>query len=186
MIFGKRQLVLCTLVCALGAAIYLNWQAAGGELSLLGNNAQQTSGSGQEETQEDGKNYGDVELVSAQGEDADSYFSQVRIQRQQSRDEAIETVKEMFGDSESMSDEDVQTATQTATDITESIEKETKIENMIKAKGFEDCVVFIENGKANVVVKSEGLLPSEAAQIKDIIIGAVDIEPENIRIVEVT
>ena len=37
---GKRQLILCALVCALGAAIYLNWQAAGGTLNAVGTDIQ--------------------------------------------------------------------------------------------------------------------------------------------------
>lgn len=179
MIFGKRQLALCALTCALGLAIYLNWQAAGGTFSTDGDVQTGTSNSGS-----GGEKFGDVELVST-NEDASGYFSQVRIERQQSRDEAIETVKNIFSSSSSLSATELEDATKAAGKITEAVEKETKIENMIKAKGFKDCVVFLDNDKANIVVKSEGLLPSEAAQIKDIILGAVNIKPENIRIVEV-
>ena len=179
MIFGKRQLALCALTCALGLAIYLNWQAAGGTFST-GSDVQ----TGTSSTGESGEKFGDVELVSATG-DASGYFSQVRVERQQSRDEAIETVKNIFSSSSSLSSKELEDATTAASKITEAVEKETKIESMIKAKGFEECVVFLDNGKANIVVKSEGLLPSEAAQIKDIILGAVDIKAENIRIVEV-
>ena len=56
----------------------------------------------------------------------------------------------------------------------------------IKAAGFEDCVVYLDGDTANIVVKSpEGLIDSEAAQIKDILLGEVDVANENIRIFDV-
>ena len=49
------------------------------------------------------------------------------------------------------------------------MEQENNVENLIKAKGFADCVAFIQNGECSVVVASEGLLDSEAITIKDIV-----------------
>ena len=43
MIVGKKQLVLASLVVALGVAVYLNYQFAGEDLDLVTANAQQTT-----------------------------------------------------------------------------------------------------------------------------------------------
>ena len=50
--------------------------------------------------------------------------------------------------------------------IAQNMEQENNVENLIKAKGFADCVAFIQNGECSVVVASEGLLDSEAITIK--------------------
>ena len=68
-------------------------------------------------------------------------------------------------------------------DISKSIEAEGNIENLIKAKGFEDVVVFINDGCVTVTVRTKGLTASETAKIKDIILG--EIKNNNIKIVEV-
>ena len=58
---------------------------------------------------------------------------------------------------------------------------------MVKAKGFADCVVFIEGDKINLAVKTgaEGLDKTEVAQLRDIILSKMETEAKNISIVEV-
>lgn len=75
--------------------------------------------------------------------------------------------------------------TSKANQIATDIETEGKIENLIKAKGFEDCMVYISEDSADVMVKTDGLLANEAAVIKDIIIQTTDIPVENVKILEV-
>lgn len=65
------------------------------------------------------------------------------------------------------------------------MELETKIESIIKAKGFDDCIVYISGDYADVMVQTEGLLETEAALIKEAIIQETTVPVENISIVEV-
>ena len=65
------------------------------------------------------------------------------------------------------------------------MELETKIESIIKAKGFDDCIVYISGDYADVMVQTEGLLQTEAALIKEAIIQETAVPVENISIVEV-
>ena len=74
---------------------------------------------------------------------------------------------------------------QTAEEITANMELETKIESIIKAKGFDDCIVYISGDYADVMVQTEGLLETEAALIKEAIIQETTVPVENISIVEV-
>ena len=82
-------------------------------------------------------------------------------------------------------EEELAEMTMMAVSIAKSIDAEGKIENLIKAKGFEECLVYINDTKADVIVKTEGLLSSEAAVIKDIILDETEIAAENIKILEV-
>ncbi|MGN1042574.1 MAG: SpoIIIAH-like family protein [Christensenellales bacterium] len=64
-----------------------------------------------------------------------------------------------------------------------SMETELALEGLIKAKGFEDCVVTISNNNVNVVVKDSELALDEAAQILNIIVSETDYTAENVIII---
>ena len=72
-----------------------------------------------------------------------------------------------------------------ATEVAKSIETEGKIENLIKAKGFDDCMVYYDTEGVDVVVKTDGLEAAQVAQMKDIILKETSIPVENISIVEI-
>jgi stage III sporulation protein AH len=71
--------------------------------------------------------------------------------------------------------------------LAKSIETEGKIENLLKAKGFEECMVYYDTKKVDIIVKSgaDGLKDEQVAQMQDVVLGEVEIPAENIRIVEV-
>lgn len=112
-----------------------------------------------------------------------SYFSNASVNRERSRDEALETLQVVVDSAEELP-ETRDKALSEIMQIASNIEVEAAIEEMIKAKGFEDCVAIISGDKINVIVKSEGLLTSEVAQITDIVKNETGYTAENIRIVE--
>ena len=89
----------------------------------------------------------------------------------------------MFQDS-SLSDEQKSQLAVKAAGVAEAIETEGKIENMIKAKGFSDCMVYIDGDRVDEIIKTNGLLKEEVAQIKDILIAETGAIEENISITE--
>ena len=115
---------------------------------------------------------------------ADIYFSEAKLTRQKTRDEAVETLQVMMQDISVDSDAHADLAVQAAA-IATAIEAEGKVENLIKAKGFADCMVYLEEDRASIVVKAEELLDNEVAQIKDIILKETSVPVENISIVDV-
>ncbi len=177
LIIGKKHIILACLTLILGAAIYMNYAFA----SVDENESIIAAGKRDEDTAE-AANYGDAAFVSAEGES--DYFAQVRIARMTSRDEAVETLSTILGGGD-LSGEESATYTNEAMNLSQLSDSENTIESLIKAQGFEDCVVYLNGTTANIVVKSEGLVPSEAAQIKDILLTEVTIPAENIRIFEV-
>lgn len=193
---SKRQLTLLTLVVALGVAVYLNWEYAKGDTpytlqETAAVSAQADLGDGQGDTQPvlealPDKNYGEAQLVSADEENNDKYFEQARLTRTKTRDEVLDTLQKSLKDT-SLNEEEKQSLTSTLTATLESITIESDIENMVKAKGFADCVAFIEGDKINLAVKTgaEGLDKTEVAQLRDIILSKMETEAKNISIVEV-
>ena len=188
MIVGKKQIVLASLVAALGVAVYLNYQFAGEDLALVTANTEQTEVS--ETLVEDGEeeNYGDAQFVDTQevsaGQSSEEYFSQARLTRTQTRDEATEALQVMLSD-ESLAQEQKEELTAQVSAIAQSIETEGKIENLIKAKGFEECMVYCSTEKVDVIVKAPDLQEGDVVQIRDIVLAETQVPVENISIVPV-
>ena len=58
-------------------------------------------------------------------------------------------------------------------------------ENLISTKGFENCIIFVNDKSVNVVVKVEGGLSTEkVAKVQNIISRELGTEIENIHITE--
>ena len=92
----------------------------------------------------------------------------------------------MLSEAELDTDQKAQLALEAAA-LAKSIEVEGKIENLIKAKGFAECMAYYDTEKVDLVVKTgeEGLSDEEVAQMQDVVLAEVEIPAENIRIVEV-
>lgn len=176
LIIGKKQIILACLTLILTIAVYMNYALTPTEDEISQNVMSSSSDdSGQ-------INYGDAAFVSTEG--TSDYFAQVRLSRMTSRDEAVETLSMILNGGD-LSDEETAVYTNESITLSQLTESESKIENLIKAQGFSDCVVYLNDSTASVVVKSEGLEEAQAAQIKDILLTEVTIPAENIRIFEV-
>jgi len=173
-ILGKKQIVLASLVLILSIAVYLNYTFAGtGGYDLMAQNTE----SGVEEV-----NYGEAQLTGAGV--SDEYFTTARLDRKKARDEAVETLASVLKDA-SLSDDEREIATGKALQVSKQIESENKIETLVKAKGFVECLAFVGDDSVRVVVRTDGLDSEQAAQIKNIILEETDVEPENISVGEI-
>lgn len=114
---------------------------------------------------------------------ASDYFAQTILSRKQARDEALEVLKSV-ATSDSALPETIETALNDISQIAKDIECESNIETLIEAKGFTECIAVISDGKATIIVKSDGLLASEVAQINEIVYEASGILPTDLKIIE--
>lgn len=181
MIISKKHIVLSALVLALSVAVYLNWEY----VRTNGDSFESTSkvaveGAVDGMTSPDPVE-GGADETAAYGE---AYFAEAKLSRTKARDEAAEALKYMLEDADLTTDQMTQ-LTMEAAAIAKSIETEGKIENLIKAKGFQECMVYLENDKIDVLVKCADMTDSEAAQIKDVILGEVEVPDSNISIIEI-
>ena len=175
MIVGKKQIVLAALVLCLSLAVYLNWVYSGSDIGLPVTSALEDKG----ET----KNYGDSQYVDL-NTDSEAFFAEAKISRQKTRDEAVQTLKNLIESDAITPEQRTELALKTTT-MAEAIEKEGKIENLIKSKGFQECMVYYDAERVDVIVKTNGLMTNEVAQMKDIICKEVSVPDENIAIIEV-
>ncbi len=114
---------------------------------------------------------------------SDSYFSSVQVNRQRTRDEAIEVLQSVV-DNQASTETAKNEALAQISKLADVMEAEANIESLIVAKGFEECVAVISDGEVSVVVKGEGLLPAQISQINEIVYEQAGIEPVNVKIIE--
>ena len=172
---GKRNLIICASVLIVALAVCINWAILSGGAPVTDNLPTGSEGDGGGNSVDAGTN-NDNENVT-------SYFASVQISRQQARDEALEVLQMVIA-SDSAMDTAKTEAIESVNRIADEIAAEANIETLVMAKGFEDCVAVISDGSASVVVKTGGLLPSEIAQIMEIVYEQAQISPENVKIIE--
>jgi stage III sporulation protein AH len=189
----KRNAIIITVILFVCVAVYLNWFYNKQE-EVVSPEDQAAVDAG-ENSSEEGLFFdeaaepiqgGEEEVISAESTAAENYFATVRLTRQQARDSAISTLREAS---------ELETASQTAKD--EAIASitvmagytvsEAEMEALIMAKGFKDCVVFLDKESAIVTVPApaEGLSQSAVARITDIVLSETDLSTEQIKIIEV-
>lgn len=211
---SRRQLTMVTLVVALGVAVYLNWEYAKNDPNLIaeagtpvaasqsgevissqpgattepGVLASAADANNTDEAQEasGNKNYGDAQLVSAGAEGSMQYFEKAQLSRQKNRDEALDRLQKALKNAK-LSEEEKQKLTDELSMVLGGITTEGDIENMVKAKGFANCLASIDGEKVNLAVATGGdaLTAAQVSQLRDIILSKIDTEAKNITIVEV-
>ncbi len=108
-----------------------------------------------------------------------AYFIESKLERDKKRSELITGLNNIIegqNTGEEMRAEALGIKLNTITNT----EKETFVENMIMAKGFDDAVVYLGDQSINIVVSSENLTEKDVAQIVDIVKRETDIEMDNI------
>ena len=178
--FSKRVVVFSMLILILSASVYINWQqtANNGNLSL-------TSALKIQQTTTSNESYlGQAQFVNSNSED--DYFTKTRESRKTEREKAITEMKEILNNVKS-TDEAKLIATEKIAYFTTLSEKESAIESLVIAKGFEDCVAVLSDKSISCVVKTDknGLAANQTVQIQDIILSNCEISCENIKIIEI-
>lgn len=191
-IVGKRQIILASLVLILGIAVFLNWKYGADNSGFVTT----------EQLQQTTKNYGDSQFVEGNNvtegtdnedvqntegtdvADAEAYFAEAKLTRSKTRDQAVETISSMLKDAQLTSEQKSELAL-SAANIAKAIETEGKVENLIKAKGYNECMVYLEDDKIDVIIKTDGLQSEDVAKLTDIIVKETNLSVENISIIEV-
>ena len=165
---GTRNLVIVASVVLIGAAVILNFVMFGNSQPVV----------------VDGDPLGGS--IGASDEDdsgTSAYFASAQLSRKQTRDQAIAVLQTVVESASA----DATSKDQASADISRIVsemEAEANIETLIKSKGFEECIAVIGEGSASIIVRSDGLLPNELSQIKEIVYEEAGIDPVGIKIIE--
>lgn len=192
-VLRKRQVLALSLMLLIGVAGYLNYSLKDetedpgisvmyqeatkklGEAKMVANNEEEAALPTNGAVKNSAKN---------NKTPADSnYFANARTERDKSRSASTESYKEIInGNGDSAAKEQAAKALEELTRFTEA---EAAAEQLIRAKGYGECVVFMNAGGTSVAIKTNGLNEIDAAVILDLVAQSGAVSPETIKIVEI-
>ena len=111
----------------------------------------------------------------------DEYFSASRLTRDTMYSQMIETYEKILANANIASDQKTIAQTEIK-NINDSKNRIMICENLIKTKGIENVVIFVNGESISVVIKSETLQDEQVAQIQNIIAREMQVEISNIHI----
>ena len=111
----------------------------------------------------------------------EDYYTSSRLERDTMYSEMLESYQKIL-DSTTTSSKQKEEAQKEITIINNTKNAIMITENLIKTKGFEDCIVFSNDDSVNAVIKKEKLTKEDTAQIQSIIAREMNSKLENIHI----
>lgn len=114
---------------------------------------------------------------------SNNYFIEHRLSRDKLRATLIDRLNEIINNEKTNEEMRIKAQNEIIS-IGKIAELELSLEGLIKAKGFEDALVFLSENSARVVVSTDELTEQDVIKIFEIITSETDIEAENIKIME--
>ena len=188
LLIKRRQLIMATLVVALGSAVFVNWYFTNSDANVV-----EESEKGSEYVQ----NIGEAKYVNsnnAETEDTTNnatataskntdYFTTVKLKRTKAHDEALADMKTLLKEAPENS-KNAEEIGETIDSLSKTIKLEADIEALISAKLKCQCVVMINDDNAEVVVTKGNLNDASILQIMDAVLNNTSVKAENIKISE--
>lgn len=173
----KRNLTMMAVLVFVCAAVALNWSynkrwgAPDAEMVLAEDTAMLKA---------------NADSGTTKPASASEYFAEARLTRQVSRDDALQLLQ-AAATAETASQETIDGAVNAISAMATSSMKEAQIENLLIAKDFADCVVYIGNDAITVAVPApmEGLSEEAVARVTDIICSETEYAAAQLNIIEV-
>ena len=176
---NKRSIAVIASLALICGALVVNYALGGADISANAGDDPSTEAGADASTESVEK----VDSGTAAGDADAEYFQSASVSRRRARDESLE-VLQLVADSEDALQESKDSALASISKIASQIEQESNIESLIVAKGFENCIALVSDDSATVIVQSDGLLPSEVAQITEIICSETSLPAASVKIVE--
>jgi stage III sporulation protein AH len=175
----KKNLMAAAVLLTVCAGIYLNWLYTEDQQTV---NLADTLDS--EKILSEDTLVMSNELPQTEITTGSDYFAAVRLSRQQARDSAVSLLQEAMAYN---NDPEASPGSAQLEQIVRTALCEAQIESLIIAKGYTDCVVYInEKGVSVAVATPEGGLKQEdVAVIADIVLSQSEFTMDDITVVEV-
>ncbi len=177
-LLNTRAFLIIGCVTLIGIAVLVSTLVNGGAQEVLDNESTKILGNSVLVD-----NNVSADDVIADNNNKDDFFAASVINRQSVRDGALDVLQQIVDNPDVLPDIK-EGALNDIASMVDDMTAEANIETLIKAKGFTDCVAVISGNQCSVIVKSEGLLPNELAQIQEIVYEQCGIGPINTKVIE--
>ncbi len=186
----KRNAVVAAIVLFVCVAVYLNWSYGQRDTAASTDLPSETKTLGEAElvgTQDDVTTAtSDSESIETVSEvPQEDYFDAARLSRQEARDEAL-AILQATVDDPNADEAAIASASESITAMANATTAESEIENLVAAKGYEDCVAYIGDNSVSVVVAApeEGLQAADVAKITDIVLGQTSFSADQVKVMD--
>lgn len=204
-IIKKNQLTILVLALMLVTAGYLNYNSnqtvtTEGKVASIGDATLVSSNIVSSNTTNTTNNVEESNLISATStaeanieetaetvttnsevEENENYYVSSRLERDNMYSEMLESYQKIL-DSTTTSNKQKEEAQKEITIINNTKNAIMISENLIKTKGFEDCLIYSNDNSINIIIKKEELTKEDTAQIQSIIAREMGAKLENIHI----
>ena len=199
-ILKKNQIIITTLAIMVAVAGYLNYSGriledevstdedtvllsedvSGEALEDTYTDIVSLDGDGTEEAANDTEGSAQVgEAVLASTAGNSSIVAAAKLNREQVRAKSKEELLEVVNN-QNLGNKEKQEAAAMITNMAKIGEQEAAAELLLETKGFEECIVSITDGKADVIVNETQLSEAQRAQIEEDVKRKTNISGENI------
>lgn len=110
------------------------------------------------------------------------FYVEYRLERERTRGQRVEWLREVINSANS-DPETRQKAQDNLLEISGCMEKEVIMENLIKAKGYADAAVLIDNMSVTAVVATDVLHPEETVSLAELLARGTGVDAGNIIII---
>ena len=124
---------------------------------------------------------GTIETNSDSTDDGDEYFTSSRLERETMYSQRIENYQDILNNS-NVSEVQKKTAQEEITKLNNEQNALMITENLLRTKGLEDVIIFVNGDSINVIVKGDEIEKEEIAQIQNIITRELEADIGNIHI----
>lgn len=121
------------------------------------------------------------ETLETNSNNSNDYFVKSKLERDTMYSQMIETYEKVLNSTNSIETQR-QSATQEIQKINETKNSIMICENLIKTKGFENSVIFVNGESISIIIGAEEIKQEEVAQIQNIIAREMKAKIENIHI----
>lgn len=208
-LFKKNQVIIYVIALMLVVAGYLNYTANGntnsiiptsgteeeldkmaniGDAQLVSSNDivneavnNTTNNTENDKTENTINNTVATSSTTAKTTNNGDYFKTSKLERDTMYSQMIETYEKVLNSNNSLETQK-QTATQEITKINETKNSIMISENLLKTKGFDNNIIFVNGQSISIIVGTQELKQEEVAQIQNIVSREMKAQIENIHI----
>ncbi|MHB9096018.1 MAG: SpoIIIAH-like family protein, partial [Eubacteriales bacterium] len=110
------------------------------------------------------------------------FFVEYRLERDRTRSQQLDLLREIVNNQNSP-DETRKEAQRRLLAISQAIDTEMKLENLIKAENFKDTVVFVQDKSATVIIQAPVLTPMDKNRLTEIAVRVTGLQASSIVVI---
>ena len=159
---NKKNWIIVGLCLSLCAAVYMNWVFNNKSDKVLGES---------------------IFVNSSKAQENKDYFINARLERKSAMDEAVATLNSIVNNANSTTDSKNK-ANEGLIKIAKQNEQQVRIESLVLAKGYKDCLAMVGDDYVTVIIDIDALKADDVVKIKDVAIKETGFAAGKIQVME--